>query len=88
MRTRGATLVPNAALQRGAQGAFLYVVKADQTVVMRPVTLGGSEGDETAITKGVAPGELVVTDGGDRLRDGAKVEVQAPKTNRPPRAGA
>ncbi len=84
---RGATLVPSAAVQRGAQGAFLYVVKADQTVAMRPVTLGGSEGDETAISAGLAPGEIVVTDGADKLRNGAKVEVRAQKGSRPQGTG-
>ena len=73
---RDATLVPNSAIQRSPQGAFVYVVKADQTVAMRPVTVGASQGDETAINSGLAPDELVVTDGADKLRDGAKVEVQ------------
>ena len=85
---RGVTLVPNAAIQRGAQDTFVYVVKTDQTVAMRPVTLGGSEGGTTAISAGLAPGETVVTDGADKLRDGAKVEAQAEKGIRPPRSGA
>ena len=75
---RGATVVPTAAIQRSPQGAFVYVVKADQTVAMRPVTIGVSQGDATAISAGLAPGDLVVTDGVERLRDGAQVEVQKP----------
>ena len=74
---RGATVVPTAAIQRSPQSAFVYVVKADQTVAMRPVTVGVNQGDETSISAGLAPGEFVVTDGAERLREGAKVELQA-----------
>jgi len=81
---RGATLIPTAAIQRGSQGSFVYVVKEDRTVVLRPIRLGSAEGDSTAVENGVAPGELVVVDGGDKLRDGAKVELAA----RPGGAGA
>jgi multidrug efflux system membrane fusion protein len=75
---RGATVVPTAAIQRSPQGAFVYVVKADQTAAMRPVTIGVSQGDATAISAGLVPGDLVVTDGVERLRDGVQVEVQGP----------
>jgi multidrug efflux system membrane fusion protein len=75
---RGATVVPTAAIQRSPQGAFVYVVKADQTAAMRPVTIGVSQGDATAISAGLVPGDLVVTDGVERLRDGAQVDVQRP----------
>lgn len=83
---RGATLVPNHAIQRGAQGTFLYIVKADQTVAMRPVTLGGSQGSEAAISAGLAPGEIVVTEGAEGLHEGAKVELQA-RSDTSPRKG-
>lgn len=83
----GATLVPTAAIQRSPQGAFVYVVKADQTVAMRPVTVGVSQGDETSVSAGLAGGDLVVVDGADRLREGAKVEVQAPGAKSPRKAG-
>jgi multidrug efflux system membrane fusion protein len=72
---RGVTTVPSAALQRGARGPFVYVVKPDSTVTMRPVKLGAAEGGRTTIDSGIAPGERVVTDGLDRLREGAKIEV-------------
>jgi len=72
---RGATLVSTAAVQRGAQGTFVYVLKGDGTVALRPVKTGASEGESVAIESGVAPGETVVVDGSDRLRDGAKAEV-------------
>ncbi len=54
---RGVTLVPTAAVQRGPQSMFVYVMKADDTVAMRVVTLGPAEADTTAILDGLAPGE-------------------------------
>ena len=75
---KAATVVPLAAIQRGAQGTIVYVVKEDKTTTLRPVKMGPTENDNVAIESGVAPGELVVTDGVDRLREGAKVEVTAP----------
>ncbi len=72
---RGETLVSTAAVQRGAQGTFVYVLKGDGTVALRPVKTGASESESVAIVSGVAPGETVVVDGSDRLRDGAKAEV-------------
>jgi multidrug efflux system membrane fusion protein len=72
---RGVTLVPAAAVQRGAQGTFVYVLKDDRTVSLRPVKTGVSEGESVAIESGVIPGETVVVEGNDRLRDGAKAEV-------------
>jgi multidrug efflux system membrane fusion protein len=73
---RGATVVPVAAVQRGTQGAFVYVVKPDHTVAVRPVTTGVAEGDDTSIAAGLSPGDLVVVEGADRLREGATVEVR------------
>src|SRR6266540_3067960 len=72
---RGATLVPNAAVVRGGQGTFVYVIKEDKTVELRKVSVGMAEGDNVSIESGLAPGELVVVEGSDRLRDGAKVEI-------------
>jgi membrane fusion protein, multidrug efflux system len=70
---RGVTVMPTAAIQRGAPGTFVYLVNADQTVTVRPVTLGPSHGDMVAVDKGVAPGDRVVIDGADKLRNGAGV---------------
>ncbi len=70
-----ATLVPTAAIQRGAPGTFVYVVKEDRTVTVTPVKLGPVQGEVTAVASGIAPGEQVVVDGADKLREGAKVEV-------------
>ena len=75
---KDATVVPLAAIQRGAQGTIVYVVKEDKTVSLRPVKMGAVENDNVAIESGVKPGEMVVTDGIDRLREGAKVEVTTP----------
>jgi multidrug efflux system membrane fusion protein len=73
---KDAVLIPAVAVQRGAQGSFVYVVEPDQTVSVRPVTVGATQGDEAAIESGIAPGERVVVDGADKLRDGSKVELQ------------
>ncbi len=83
---RQTTVVPAAAIQQGPQGKFVYVVKADRTVEVRPVTPGPTEGGDVAIDSGLAPGELVVVDGTDRLREGSKVELHGEDTN-PPRQG-
>jgi len=72
---RGATLVPNAAVVRGGQGTFVYVIKEDRTVELRKVGVGMAEGDNVSIESGLAPGEMVVVEGSDRLREGAKVEI-------------
>src|SRR5436190_615607 len=72
---RGATLVPNAAVVRGGQGTFVYVIKEERTVELRKVSVGLAEGDSLSIESGLAPGERVVVEGSDRLRDGAKVEI-------------
>ena len=68
-------IVPSAAIQRGSSGAFVFVLNSDSTVSMRSVTLGAAQGDKQAISKGLKAGETVVTDGADRLKDGADVEV-------------
>lgn len=68
-----ATVVPIAAIQRGQPGTFVYLVKPDDTVTIRVVELGASDGDRVAITKGLQVGDNVVVDGVDRLRDGAKI---------------
>ena len=75
---KDATVIPMAAIQRGAQGTIVYVVKEDKTVSLRPVKMGAVENDNVAIESGIKPGELVVTDGIDRLREGAKVDVTTP----------
>jgi multidrug efflux system membrane fusion protein len=73
---RGALIVPAPAIQRGPQGTFVYVVKEDQTVALRPVTPGVTQEGNASITSGLSVGDLVVVDGADRLRDGSTVEVK------------
>lgn len=70
-------LIPAVAIQRGPSGTFVYVVKADQTAEVRPVTVGVTEGDQAAIESGLTTGEQVVIDGADRLQAGGKVQVAA-----------
>jgi membrane fusion protein, multidrug efflux system len=72
----GATLIPQSGVQRGAPGTYVYVVNADQTVSVRTVKLGPGDANNIAITQGLKPGESVVTDGADKLKDGAKVLVR------------
>ncbi|MGB7913568.1 MAG: efflux RND transporter periplasmic adaptor subunit [Desulfobaccales bacterium] len=85
---RDATLVPTAAIQNGPQGSFVYVVAANQTATVRQVQLGPAEGDNTSIAKGVSPGERVVVEGTERLRDGSLVQEAAPANANPPKAPA
>lgn len=72
------TLVPVAAVQRGAEGTYVFVVTQEggsKTVQQRVVTIGPGDARNVTITKGLKPGDTVVVDGADRLRDGAQVEV-------------
>jgi multidrug efflux system membrane fusion protein len=71
----GAVVVPVTAIQRSARGTFVYVVGDDLAVAMRPVTTGTLAGELQQVTEGVQPGERVVTDGVDRLREGDKVKI-------------
>ena len=73
---RGVTIVPDASVQRGTQGTFVWVVKDDQTVEMRPVKLGVTEGPDASVEGGIAAGEKVVVEGAEQLRPGAKVAIQ------------
>jgi membrane fusion protein, multidrug efflux system len=74
----GATLIPQAGVQRGAPGTYVYVVNANQTVSVRKVTLGPGNANDIAITQGLKPGENLVVDGADKLKDGAKVLLRQP----------
>jgi multidrug efflux system membrane fusion protein len=70
------TVVPSAAIQRGPQGTYVFTVKPDKTAEMRNVTATISQGNLTAISQGLQPGEVVVTDGQDKLQPGTKVEIR------------
>jgi multidrug efflux system membrane fusion protein len=79
-----AVVVPVTALRHGPNGDYVYVVSAERVVALRPVTAGLSGVDDVAITSGLQAGEQVVTEGGDRLKDGARVQTSADR----PAAGA
>ena len=83
----GAVVVPVTALRHGPNGDYVYVLKVDSTVAQRTVTRGESSVDNVAITSGLAAGEQVVTEGGDRLKDGARVQTTVDRPAAPP-AGA
>ncbi len=81
---QNATVVPAEAVQAGQQGQFVFAVKADNTVEIRPVTAGRAFGKKVVIEKGVAPGDTVVTDGQLRLFPGAPIRaVDAAKMEGP-----
>lgn len=80
---RGVTVVPSAAVQRSPEGTFVYVVNKNSTVSMRRVTIGPSQKDRQSIEKGLSPGENVVVEGAEKLREGSRVQVQAPGANNP-----
>jgi membrane fusion protein, multidrug efflux system len=69
------TVVPNAAIQHGAPGTFVYVVSADSTVAVRPISVGPGDAQVTQVISGLSPGDRVVVDGVDRLKDGAQVAI-------------
>ena len=71
------TLIPTPAIQRNAQGAFVYVIKSDQTASLRTITPGTTDGSVTAV-QGIEPQEVVAVNGFDKLLDGAKVTIRTP----------
>jgi membrane fusion protein, multidrug efflux system len=73
---KDARVVPSAAIQKGADGSFVYVVKSDNTAEYRPVQIDFSEGNYTVVKSGLQPGESVVVDGQDKLQQGTKVAVR------------
>jgi multidrug efflux system membrane fusion protein len=72
---QNAVLVPSPAVQDGAPGSYVYVVQPNHTVKVQVVTTGPTDGTNTVIAKGISPGDVVVTDGVDRLSDGMKVTI-------------
>ena len=84
---RNVTIVPAAAIQRGPTGTFVYLVQSDNTVAVRAVKLGISEGNDVSIDDGLQPGDRVVVDGAEKLAEGMQVTLRQPaaagNTNRP-----
>jgi membrane fusion protein, multidrug efflux system len=75
------TVAPAAAIQHGAPGAFVYVIQPDGSVAIQAVKTGVTDGDNVQIVSGLKPGDTVVVDGADRLRDGSKVRIVADPAN-------
>lgn len=83
----GATLAPQAAVQLGAPGNYVYKANGDGTVSVKPVKIGPADAQNVAILDGLAPGDQVVVDGADRLRDGAKITISDSGKTSPVAAG-
>jgi membrane fusion protein, multidrug efflux system len=81
---KNSTVLPTAAILRGPQGTFVYALKPDKTVEARTVAISLTQGNITTITSGLNPGDMVVTDGQDKLQTGSKVE---PRNNGPTPSG-
>jgi len=79
------TVVPSAAIQRSPQGTFVFILKEDKTVAIRPVKVGPGEADMVSVDEGLAAGDTVVVEGAEKLRDGSKVEL--PATDQGEKAG-
>lgn len=78
---QGVTLLATAAIQRNTQQIYVWFVKPDSTVTVRPIKLGTTEGDQSEVTSGLNPGDTVVMTGVDRLQEGSKVTVQIEGAN-------
>ena len=73
---KDSTAIPAAAIQRGPQGTYVFVVKSDNTVDVRPVTVAFTQDNVSVIASGLSPSEVVVTDGQDKLQQGSKIEIR------------
>ena len=72
---RGVTLLASAAIQRNTNQTYVYLVKPDNTVTVRKITIGTTEGDQSEITSGLSPGDEVVMTGVDKLQEGSKIAI-------------
>ena len=79
---KNSTTVPAAAIQRGPQGTYVFVVKSDNTVDVRDVTVGFTQDNVSVIASGISPSDVVVTDGQDKLQQGSKIETRPAPGNR------
>lgn len=82
------TVIPAAAIQRGPQGTYVFVVKSDNTVDIHPVTIAFSQENLSNIASGIVPNDIVVTDGQDKLQEGSRIEMRAaaPPINQQPQS--
>jgi multidrug efflux system membrane fusion protein len=74
---KGSTVIPSVAVQTGPQGSYVFTVKPDKTVAVSPVTVSFTQNNVASIAKGVAPGDIIVVDGQDKLQAGSKVDPHA-----------
>lgn len=77
------TVMPVAGIQRGVPGTFVYLVNPNSTVSVRKVELGATDGDRVEVRSGLVPGDRIVVDGADKLRDGAKINLRTEATGTP-----
>ena len=86
---KNVTVMPVAGIQRGVPGTFVYLVNPNSTVSVRKVELGATDGDRVEVRSGLAPGDQIVVDGADKLRDGAKINLRNEAVGTPaqPQAG-
>jgi multidrug efflux system membrane fusion protein len=80
---KGTVLVPTPAIQRGPQSTYVFLVKPDGSADLREISVGPSEGDLTSVESGLSAGDVVVTDGVDKLQSGTKVAPRAEGATRP-----
>jgi multidrug efflux system membrane fusion protein len=82
------TTMSTSGVQRGVPGTFVYLINPDSTVTVRPIKLGVADGDRVEVASGLAPGDHIVIDGADKLREGAKVVVRQPNDAAAPASAA
>jgi membrane fusion protein, multidrug efflux system len=85
---RDVTVMPTSAIQRGAPGTFVYLISPDNSVAVKPIDLGPQSGERVAVRSGLSPGDRVVIDGADKLRNGSKVVLRDSPTGAPAGAAA
>jgi multidrug efflux system membrane fusion protein len=81
---KNSTVVPTAAILRGPQGTYVYGVNSDKTVQDHVITVALTQGTTTVVTNGINPGDVVVTDGQDKLQRGSRVEPRTGTSSRRP----
>ena len=77
---KNSTVIPAAAIQRGPQGTYVFVAKPDHTADIKPVTISFIQENIANIASGIAPGDIVITDGQDKLQEGSPIQLRAPAT--------
>jgi multidrug efflux system membrane fusion protein len=78
---KNSTVIPAAAIQRGPQGTYVFVAKSDHTADIKPVTISFIQENAATIASGIAPGDVVITDGQDKLQEGSPIQLRVPATS-------